>query len=568
MRKLWTSGVLLAGVLLGFSATAETLHEEARCDFDGDGFSELAIGVPGDDEGIGAVYIIDYQEDLLLYDTQWFRPGQNVDTFGAINGGHFGAALACGDFNGDGYADLAVGAPGVFNNQGSVSVLYGDSGGLQDPPWDGRLYQNMVGFNESMEDDDYFGAALTAGDFNGDGVDDLAIGVPGETDPGGLFVGLDSQGLVHVLYGRTAAEAGPDGPPGPSPLGSEKYHPNLIEINVIGNAHYGRSLAAADLNGDDVADLAVGAPYAWVDVSGNPNTPNFKKRAGVVHVLLGADAGAVPPDGGLDISTSLILDQLVAPNTPETDELFGYSLAVGNFDGADGFELAVGVPLEKLGEHFPEVGHGYGAVNVFGFTPGGDIDQTSFWFDSLLLGDGEESRDFWGFALAAGDFDHNGEDDLAIGRMGENLEEHGGIVSTGAVTVLYGSAGGLLDAANDQRTISRFVAPDHYQEFGFALTTGKLIDPDEVNLVVGVPGWVGENSKEEPVKNAGAVAIFRSIDGDGVAEGSLNGWLHKAMIEENELRLPENTLDKLVLPADTLVEGFWRGERFGAALAH
>ncbi len=567
MQNTWIHSVLLVGILVGLPALATAQDGEAHCDFDGDGLTELAIGVPGDNDGVGAVYVIDYQGDLLLYDVQWFRPGQNVDSFGAADGTHFGAALACGDFDGDGYADLAVGSPGTVHNQGNVAILYGSSGGLADPPWDGRLYQDMADLNETMEDDDYFGAALAAGDFDGDGVDDLAIGVPGESEPGGVAPGWVMQGLVHVLYGRTEENASPNYPPGPSPLGSQQYHPNLPAISIVGNAHYGRSLAAADLNGDDVEDLAVGAPYAWVNLSPNPLTVDIKQRAGVVHTMLGV-AGDPALGGGLDLNTSLILSQRIAPDEPATDELFGYSLATGNFDGADGYELAVGVPLEKLGDGFAEVGSGYGAVNLFQFDALGAVAHTELWFETVNMGDGFENRDFFGFSLAVGDFDASGEDDLAIGRKGEGFRFLGETKYAGMVTVLYGSGAGLLEMTNDARDFSPFSAPDSRQEFGFVLATGNFLIPDEVDLAVGVPGWTGRDRKGDPVNNAGAVVVFRGIEGDGISFGSPTGLLSKDQIEEDPNRASENNLDKLFLPADSLVQGTWVGERFGAAFAH
>jgi hypothetical protein len=101
-----------------------------------------------------------------------------------------GAGLRA-DFNGDCTADLAVGAVGEDNAVGVVQVLYGSPGGITDAG--NQLWsQNSPGIAGTAEADDSFGAALAAGDFNGDGPADLAVGAPGEEG----FVGV-----VQVLYG-------------------------------------------------------------------------------------------------------------------------------------------------------------------------------------------------------------------------------------------------------------------------------------------------------------------------------------------------------------------------------
>jgi len=564
MKIDWVPSVLVTALLLTIPTVAAA--SKARCDFDNDGLSELAIGVPGDQNGVGAVYVLDFNGDPLLYDVAWFRPGHNVDSFGIAEDLRFGTALACGDFDGDGYHDLAVGAPGESNNAGYVAMLYGSPTGLQDPPWDGRLHQNLVDLNETMEEGDYFGAALVAGDFNHDGISDLGIGVPGETLPGhppGV------QGMVHILYGRNEDNASPEYHPGPSPLHSEQYYPNGVEINILGQAFYGRSLVAADLNDDGADDLAVGAPYATVDRSPSPNFPDFQSRAGAVHVMMGV-AGPPLAGGGLDINTSVILSQFEAART---DELFGYSLAAGNFDGVDGVDLAVGVPLDKFGESFEEVGDGFGMVNLFEFSPLGNlVTATDIVIENEKLGDGFENRDLWGFALAAGDFDGNGQDDLVIGRPGEGFPFIGNTVTGGAVTVLYGEPGvGLENQVNHQRTIQNFTVPEDGQGYGFAFAVGYYLDPDELGLVVGAPGWIGEEAPGEPIPGAGAVTLFRAKEEVGLFSGSPSGLTHKALVEDNPswAPMPPENEEIYSLPADQLLVGpSWAGERFGAALAH
>jgi len=125
----------------------------------------------------------------------------------------FAGAVAVGDFDGDGWGDVAVGAtgeaPGSDPRSGVVFVFRGTPGGIQ--PWQ-VLDQAGLGSNEA---DDQFGTALAAGDFNGDGLDDLAVGAPGEApgaDPSGagfVFVFRGTRGGLVAAQGLDQAGRGP-----------------------------------------------------------------------------------------------------------------------------------------------------------------------------------------------------------------------------------------------------------------------------------------------------------------------------------------------------------------------
>ena len=114
---------------------------------------------------------------------------------------HFGEAVAVGDFNGDGYVDVAAGVPGERTlgiAMGAVHVIYAHAnGGIKIPPSDILISISSPGVPGTMAEDDEFGAALATGDFNGDGKDDLAVGIP-QRD----FAGIADSGEVRVFYGQ------------------------------------------------------------------------------------------------------------------------------------------------------------------------------------------------------------------------------------------------------------------------------------------------------------------------------------------------------------------------------
>jgi len=200
-----------------------------------------------------------------------------------------GASSRSSDFNGDGYADAAIGAPyedlgtgESITAAGGVEVLYGSSTAphLLDTTGSQFWTQDSTSVKDQAESGDHFGASLAFGDFDGDGYDDLAIGVPDEDIVSGGST-IKNAGAVDVLYGSSS---------GLSASRDQFWTQNSSNIEDAAEKgdKFGSSLTAWDFSyalgctsGDD--DLAVGVPNE--DLSGT------KTDAGAVNVIYGSPSG-------------------------------------------------------------------------------------------------------------------------------------------------------------------------------------------------------------------------------------------------------------------------------------
>jgi hypothetical protein len=532
--------------LVGLAPEARAAAQPLRCDFDGDGKSDLAVGVPGDNKGRGAVNV-QYSPDGFLSQGAYFWRPLNVPG-ASFAGNRVGSSLACGNFDGDSYGDLAIGIPGEWASRGTIVVLYGSGAGLFNKF--GSFFDQNAIQGESMEAGDRFGEALAAGDFDGDDHDDLAIGVPGEDVPSGLRSpssprgrdDIKDAGMVHVLFGFSG---------GLEAATAQTFSPVTPGACCVkGSAHYGAALAAGDFDEDGVADLAIGAPYSDV---GPPK--DTTEGAGAAHVLRG-EAGI-----GLALTWQAHLDQAVlVATTPRSEELFGFSLAVGNFDGVRGDDLAIGAPLEKLDTDFEdegvqEAGEGYGAVHVVYFSGQKLIIASS----SLKLedefhgfGDGLGDHNKFGWSLAAGNFDGEHSDDLAVGLPGQS-----------AVAVIYSNGVELsLDKVQffypgDFEDGIQTPPCDCFDEFGASLAAGDYQGDGIADLFIGVPAY---NHASPDNKGFGAVEIKPGVAGSGLGSSYL--LLHQDLAQPNKTWSAAET--SFSFKADWIFKVV--GERFGYAI--
>jgi hypothetical protein len=398
-------------------------------------------------------------------------------------GAHTGNAECAGfpDFNGDGYADLVLGAPRKGNfDTGIVQVVYGSAAGLN--AGDGALIDDQVWYRQlggvAADPDDWYGAAIAMGDFNNDGYDDLAVGIPGAT-----IAGQVGAGAVQIVYGSAA---------GLTNSGIQNWSrastgiPGVAELN----ANFGAALTVGDFDGDGYADLAIGIPRANVDGI---------SYAGAVQILYGHSSGL-----------GVLGNELISQNTPgfvaspaEFNDQFGFALAAGDFNGDGVDDLAVGTPYEDNGVGFADAG----SVQIFfgksgatasnsGLLIFGAVVNPQHWrSDSANVEGLMEENDRFGWSLAVADFDGDGYDDLAVGIPYETHGEGAGaLLYGGAINVIMGGADGLAATPANPARIWHQGSPGMVGAvaildlFGWSLAAADFNNDGYADLAIGVPG--------------------------------------------------------------------------------
>ncbi|GAA2102813.1 hypothetical protein GCM10009841_19540 [Microlunatus panaciterrae] len=395
----------------------------ATGDFDGDHFTDLAIGIPqaeleppfgdeGSDRGLLRI-VYGSARGLTKARSQLWNYGRM--TGDADLGRRFGSALAAGNFGKGRQDDLAVGGA----NGEPVAVLYGGAAGLASAGY--QLWsQNSAGIAGKTELEDEFGSSLVAGHFAGRVYADLAIGVPGEG-----VAEASGAGAVNVIYGSAA---------GLTATGNQLWSqasPGIAGTPEAGDG-FGGSLAAGSLDGKVSDALAIGVPGEGIDGRAN---------AGAVNVVYGSSNGLRAVGNQFWSQSSRGV-----PGVPEANDGFGSGLAIGNFgrnvEGRAYADLAIGVPLESVGRAWEA-----GSVTVIYGSPSGVRGAHSRVLTQATPGvPGQpEEQDRLGTALAAANFgnDFSGRafDDLIMGAPFEGIPPSPD--GDGAIIVAYGDTGGL-----------------------------------------------------------------------------------------------------------------------------
>lgn len=399
--------------------TGEHMGRAVSCgDFDGDGYDDVAVGTPdntaSDGVSAGAVNVF-YGSPGGLGTSDIYRQGESG--LGEANGGGdaFGAALATGDFDADGYDDLAIGVPGEdvasLPGSGRIMVLYGSAGGLTTA---GKisLNQNNPAVAGSPQQGDGFGSSLAAGDFDGDGHSDLAVGVPGEE-----VSGLDDAGMIHVFFGSRGA--------GLTVVGNfriDQDDPGIAGVAQEG-ASFGVELAAGSVDGDTYDDLVAGAP--GYDVSAT-------NAGGTLHYFPGSKSGPSAVGDRL-----LNLDSADITGSAKTGDALGVSIDIGDIDG-DGFgDIAAGIPFREVGGNT----NAGAALVVYGAKDGPSGRDVLFNQNTPDVNGVADPKTRFGTSIALLDFQEDGRLDLVVGAPWSPV---GGKDNSGVVSVFFGKGAGIL----------------------------------------------------------------------------------------------------------------------------
>ena len=304
-------------------------------DVNQDGIPDLVVGAPFHDSGgpnSGRVQVFSGADGSLLYT---FDGDSTNDQMGTD-------VAAAGDVNQDGFGDIIVGMPDDDNNgvrSGAARVFSGIDG------------STLFTFDGDQANDNLGYSVGGAGDTNGDGCDDLVVGIWGEDNNG------TNAGAARIYSGFD---------------GSILHH---IDGDSTGD-QLGRSVSGAgDVNRDGFGDVILGAPQ-------DDNT--------------GSNSGSARVVSGLDGSTLHVF------NGTSASDLFGEDVnGAGDVDG-DGFaDLIVGMPFEDTATAF-----NVGAVVVYSGRDGSLITQTNGTTTSQLLGNA---------SAGAGDINGDGFDDILVG---------------------------------------------------------------------------------------------------------------------------------------------------------
>jgi hypothetical protein len=452
-RVLTCAAATLAGAIV--MATPASAAPTKIPDFNGDGLPDLAVGAPfATVRGVynaGAVGIV-YGKSTGLDPANVKAINQAMAVVPGVPQpeDNFGDTLRSGDFDGDGFADLAVtsGENRTAETSGLVHLLFGGKAGFTRGITVAPAVSDEVGA---------FGHNLAVGDFNKDGFADLYAG--GNDDPGlgynaGYVLygksGLHQPGQAKLvkLTGSTVQGDWLKGEPDAGDVTGDGYA-DLVVPRWLNNqsdvllykgsasglspapvqrvAGGGLVTAIGDTDKDGYADVAVGN---WI------TTVASKPYAGHVRVWYGSAAGLNAARG------SVVLHQETPriPDVAEGNDGFGQDVALGDVDKDGRADLAIGVPGESYGAK-----HLAGQVTVVFGGVGGIVPATakiqSFSQDSPGVGDTLEAYDHFGSATDLRDYDRDGRADLVVSSIYDNGGE-------GVVQVLKGTATGLTGSGS------------------------------------------------------------------------------------------------------------------------
>jgi hypothetical protein len=369
-------------------------------DVNADGFPDVVIGTMFMDDGAmdeGCAYVFHARDPDLPGSpaTTFCNPANQAD-------GHFGRSVAsAGDVNGDGYADVIVGASGQDSgaaDEGNVFVYYGSATGIPTSP-------SVTLDNPANQASGMFGYSVaSAGDVNGDGFVDVIIGAPFQDN------GASDEGNAFIYHGSAAGLA-------TSPARTLDNPANQA------GGQLGVSVASAgDVNGDGFADVVVGAS----------EQDNGASNEGNVFVYHGSSTG-------IGDSPSRTLDN----PANQADGAFGVSVSTAGDVNGDGYsDIVVGASRQANGATSEgNVFIYHGSATGIPASPARTLDNPD-----------NQAGGMFGCSVAwAGDITGDGYADIIVGAYRQDnpsLDEGNAFIYHGSATGIPGTHNARLDPAN------------------------------------------------------------------------------------------------------------------------
>ncbi len=431
----------------------------AQGDFNGDGIDDILVGAPkadGPDNGrnnAGEAYII-FGSPEVGGTVDIAEGQQDFTVIGASQGDNLGFVVASGDVNGDDIDDILVGArfssgpDGDRIYAGEAYVVFGspDLSGTVDMALDEQDF-TILGAGGS----DYLGYALTAGDVNGDGVDDLIVAAPGADGPSG---DRSNAGEIYVAFGS------------PTLSGRVDTALDQQDFTIVGaQAEWflANFAASGDVNGDGIDDILVGTHMA--------DGPDGQRAdGGVAYVIFGS------PDleGAFDLASD---EGALTIWGADTNDWSGFVLTAGDVNGDETDDILVGA----RNADGPDNGRtNCGEVYViFGSAElAGSIDIAEEKQDVTIIG--SDFNGLFGHSLASGDVNGDGIADVLVGAPTANSR-----AKAGQVLVFLGSAqwSAAVDAALGQHRMT-VLGSEADDELGFSVASGD-VNGDGIDDIIG-----------------------------------------------------------------------------------